>query len=310
MLRDELLASKRAEWLKLKALELGFSSVGISVAQELTDEAPRLEKWLNEGMHGEMNYMAGHFDKRLDPRKLVPGTKSVVSLLFNYHNPDMPEEEGTPRISQYALGKDYHYVIKWKLKELMKLMREEWGDVEGRVFVDSAPVLERVWAMKSGLGWVGKNSLLISKKKGSYFFLAEMMLDIKLSTDGPVLDHCGDCTKCLDACPTGAIIKPYVVDGSKCISYFTIELKDAIPEPMAGKFGDWIFGCDICQEVCPWNRHSERHTEPELLPKPGLLQMTKSDWLDLSEDVFNNNFKDSPIKRTGFKGLKRNIHFI
>lgn len=311
MSRANHLAKSRSEWLKMQALGLGFTSVGISKATELVEEAPRLEKWLNSGMHGEMKYMEGHFDKRLDPRKLVPGTKSVVSLLFNYHNPDLPEAGvGTPRISQYALGEDYHSVIKWKLKELLKMMREEWGDVEGRVFVDSAPVMERAWAAKSGLGWVGKHSLLISKKKGSYFFLAEMMLDVDLDVDGPVLDHCGDCTKCLDACPTGAIIKPYVVDGSKCISYFTIELKDAIPEPMKGQLGDWMFGCDVCQEVCPWNRHSERHNESLFVPKPELLKMTKDDWLDISEDVFKKTFKNSPVMRTGFKGLKRNIEFI
>jgi len=311
MSRDTYVARTRAHQLKAKAIELGFTSVGVSKAAELTKESSRLEKWLKAGMHGEMKYMEGHFEKRLDPRKLVPGTKSVVSLLFNYHNPDLPiGGEGTPRISQYAYGKDYHHVIKWKLKELLKFLRKEWGQVEGRVFVDSAPVLERAWAEKSGLGWVGKHSLLISKKRGSYFFLAEIMLDVELEEDTPVLDHCGDCTKCIDACPTDAIIKPYVVDGSKCISYFTIELKGAIPEPMVGKLGDWVFGCDICQEVCPWNRHSERHQEPEFSNHPELLEMSQDDWLDLTEEVFENTFKDSPIKRTGFKGIKRNVKFI
>ena len=311
MSRDTYVARTRAHQLKAKAIELGFTSVGVSKAAELTKESSRLEKWLKAGMHGEMKYMEGHFEKRLDPRKLVPGTKSVVSLLFNYHNPDLPiGGEGTPRISQYAYGKDYHHVIKWKLKELLKFLRKEWGQVEGRVFVDSAPVLERAWAEKSGLGWVGKHSLLISKKRGSYFFLAEIMLDVELEEDTPVLDYCGDCTKCIDACPTDAIIKPYVVDGSKCISYFTIELKGAIPEPMVGKLGDWVFGCDICQEVCPWNRHSERHQEPEFSNHPELLEMSQDDWLDLTEEVFENTFKDSPIKRTGFKGIKRNVKFI
>ncbi len=303
-------ASEKTKWLKQKALELGFVSVGVSKAEELTDEAPRLERWLTEGMHGEMKYMEGHFDKRLDPRKLVPGTKSVVSLLFNYHNPDVNKREGEYKISQYALGTDYHFVLKRKLKELLKMMKEEWGDVDGRVFVDSAPVLERVWAAKSGLGWIGKNSLLLSKKMGSYFFTAEMMLDIEFEYDVPVADHCGSCTSCIDACPTGAIIQPYVVDGSKCISYFTIELKGAIPEPMAGKFDQWIFGCDVCQEVCPWNRHSSPTKESEFEPANGLLKMTKSDWVDLTEEVFRDYFKSSPVMRAGFEGLKRNIKFL
>ena len=311
MSRETHLAQTRASQLKAKALELGFTSVGVSKAVELIEEAPRLDKWLTDGMHGEMKYMEGHFEKRLDPRKLVPGTKSVVSLLFNYHNPDLPlGGEGAPRISQYAYGKDYHHVVKWKLKELLKFLREEWGQVDGRVFVDSAPVMERAWAEKSGLGWIGKHSLLISKQRGSYFFLAEMMLDVEIAEDQSVLDHCGDCTRCIDACPTGAIVKPYVVDGSKCISYFTIELKGAIPEPVAGKLDNWVFGCDICQEVCPWNRHSERHNEPAFSNKPELLAMTRDDWLDMTEDVFNSTFKDSPIQRTGFEGLKRNIEFI
>ena len=310
MSRTNLIAHKRTQWLKQKALELGFMSVGVSKAEELTEEAPRLERWLKEGMHGEMKYMEGHFEKRLDPRKLVPGTKSVVSLLFNYHHPEINTRDAEFKISQYAVGTDYHFVLKRKLKELLKMMKEEWGDVDGRVFVDSAPVLERVWAAKSGLGWIGKNSLLLSKKKGSYFFTSEMMLDIEFEYDTPVADHCGSCTSCIDACPTGAIIQPYVVDGSKCISYFTIELKGAIPEPMAGKFDDWMFGCDVCQEVCPWNRHSTPTTEPEFNPAEGLLEMTKSDWIDLTEDVFRDYFKSSPVMRTGFEGLKRNIKFI
>ena len=309
MSRTNLVASKRTQWLKEKAKELGFVSVGVSKADELAEEAPRLERWLKEGMHGEMKYMEGHFEKRLDPRKLVPGTKSVVSLLFNYHNPEVNSKDDEFKISQYAVGTDYHFVLKRKLKELLKMMKEEWGDVEGRVFVDSAPVLERVWAAKSGLGWIGKNSLLLSRKRGSYFFTAEMMLDIEFEYDTPVADHCGSCTSCLDACPTGATIKPYVVDGSKCISYFTIELKGQIPEPMAGKFDDWIFGCDVCQEVCPWNRHSEKTTEPKFAPADGLLEMSKSDWVDLTEEVFRDYFKSSPVMRTGFEGLSRNIKF-
>lgn len=308
--RSAHVASQRAAWIKEKARELGFASVGISVAAELTEEAPRLESWLKQGMHGEMAYMEGHFDKRLDPRKLLPGTKSVVSLLFNYHNPQKATDEGAPKIAQYAYGEDYHFVLKWKLKELLKWMRAEWGDVGGRVYVDSAPILERAWAQKSGLGWIGKHSLLLNKHAGSYFFLAEMLLDVELEPDAPVTDHCGSCTRCIDACPTDAIIKPYVVDGSKCISYFTIELRGALPEPVKGHMDGWMFGCDVCQEVCPWNRHATPTTEPRFAPHPRLLDMTQSDWHDLTEDVFREVFKDSAVKRTGLEGLRRNIEFL
>ncbi len=310
MAKAKQLASDRSAWIKRRAQELGFVSVGISVARQLTEEAPRLEAWLKQDMHGEMAYMEGHFDKRLDPRKLLPGTKSVVSLLFNYHNPIGQSDTEAPRLSQYAYGEDYHFVLKWKLKELLKWMRAEWGDIGGRVYVDSAPILERAWARQSGLGWIGKNSLLISKKKGSYFFLAEMLLDVDLEPDAPVTDHCGTCTRCIDACPTDAIIKPSVVDGSKCISYFTIELRGAIPEPVKGHMENWMFGCDICQEVCPWNRHATPTAEPRFSPHPRLMDMTNSDWEDLTEDVFRDVFKDSPVKRTGLLGLKRNIRAL
>ena len=310
MAKAKQLASDRSAWIKRRAQELGFVSVGISVARQLTEEAPRLEAWLKQDMHGEMAYMEGHFDKRLDPRKLLPGTKSVVSLLFNYHNPIGQSDTEAPRLSQYAYGEDYHFVLKWKLKELLKWMRAEWGDIGGRVYVDSAPILERAWARKSGLGWIGKNSLLISKKKGSYFFLAEMLLDVDLEPDAPVTDHCGTCTRCIDACPTDAIIKPNVVDGSKCISYFTIELRGAIPEPVKGHMENWMFGCDICQEVCPWNRHATPTAEPRFSPHPRLMDMTNSDWEDLTEDIFRDVFKDSPVKRTGLLGLKRNIRAL
>lgn len=310
MAKAKQLASDRSAWIKRRAQELGFVSVGISVARQLTEEAPRLEAWLKQDMHGEMAYMEGHFDKRLDPRKLLPGTKSVVSLLFNYHNPIGQSDTEAPRLSQYAYGEDYHFVLKWKLKELLKWMRAEWGDIGGRVYVDSAPILERAWARQSGLGWIGKNSLLISKKKGSYFFLAEMLLDVDLEPDAPVTDHCGTCTRCIDACPTDAIIKPNVVDGSKCISYFTIELRGAIPEPVKGHMENWMFGCDICQEVCPWNRHATPTAEPRFSPHPRLMDMTNSDWEDLTEDVFRDVFKDSPVKRTGLLGLKRNIRAL
>ena len=310
MSKSKHVASERAAWIKRRAKELGFTSVGISAARALDEEAPRLETWLKEGMHGDMTYMEDNFDKRLDPRKLLPGTKSVVSLLFNYHNPQGQADPEAPKIAQYAYGEDYHFVLKWKLKELLKWMRAEWGNVEGRVYVDSAPILERAWAERSGLGWIGKHSLLLNKHAGSYFFLAEMMLDLDLEPDAPVTDHCGTCTRCIDACPTDAIIQPYMVDGSKCISYFTIELRGAIPEPVKGKMENWMFGCDICQDVCPWNRHASPTTEPRFSPHPRLLDMTKADWDDLTEDVFRDVFKNSAVKRTGWLGLQRNMSFL
>ena len=283
---------------------------GVSNAEFLEEEAPRLEKWLKSNMHGNMQYMENHFDKRLDPRLLVDGAKSVVSLALNYF-PEKIQNEDSYKISKYAYGEDYHFIIKWKLKELMKFIQAEIGEVGGRVFVDSAPVLDRAWAKKSGLGWIGKNANLINKEAGSFFFLAELIIDLELEHDGPVKDYCGTCTACIDECPTDAIPEPYVVDGSKCISYLTIELKDEIiPKEFQGKMEDWMFGCDICQDVCPWNRFSTPHNEPLLNPKPNLLGLNKKDWQDLTEEVFRDLFKNSAVKRTKFDGLKRNIGFL
>ena len=283
---------------------------GVSNAEFLEEEAPRLEKWLESNMQGNMQYMENHFDKRLDPRLLVDGAKSVVSLALNYF-PEKTQNEDSYKISKYAYGEDYHFIIKWKLKELMKFIQAEIGEVGGRVFVDSAPVLDRAWAKKSGLGWIGKNANLINKEAGSFFFLAELIIDLELEPDGPVKDYCGTCTACIDECPTDAIPEPYVVDGSKCISYLTIELKDEIiPKEFQGKMEDWMFGCDICQDVCPWNRFSTPHNEPLLNPKPNLLGLNKKDWQDLTEEVFRDLFKNSAVKRTKFDGLKRNIGFL
>lgn len=283
---------------------------GVSKAEFLEEEAPRLEKWLNSSMHGTMHYMENHFDKRLDPRLLVEGSKSVVSLALNYF-PEKVQTEDSYKLSKYAYGEDYHFIIKYKLKELMKFIHQEIGEVGGRVFVDSAPVLDRAWAKRSGLGWIGKNANLINKEAGSFFFLAELIIDLELEPDGPVKDFCGTCTACIDECPTEAIPEPYVVDGSKCISYLTIELKDEIiPKEFQGKMEDWMFGCDICQDVCPWNRFSTPHNEPLLNPKPNLLGLNKQDWEDLTEEVFRDLFKNSAVKRTKFKGLKRNIGFL
>ena len=283
---------------------------GVSRAEFLKEEAPRLEKWLNANMHGSMSYMENHFDKRLDPRLLVDGAKSVVSLALNYF-PEKIQVSNSYKLSKYAYGEDYHFIIKYKLKELMKFIQSEIGEVEGRVFVDSAPVLDRAWAKKSGLGWIGKNANLINKQSGSFFFLAELIIDLELEPDGPVKDYCGTCTACIDECPTDAIPEPYVVDGSKCISYLTIELKDEIiPKEFQGKMEDWMFGCDICQDVCPWNRFSKPHQESLLNPNPNLLGLNKQDWEDLTEEVFRDLFKKSAVKRTKFDGLKRNIRFL
>lgn len=284
-------------------------SCGISKAGFLEEEAPRLEKWLNENKHGQMQYMENHFDKRLDPTLLVDGAKSVISLLLNYY-PEATQAEDSYKISKYAYGQDYHFVIKEKLKELLFSIQQNIGEVGGRAFVDSAPVLDKAWAAKSGLGWIGKNSNLISKQVGSFFFIAELIIDIELEYETVTTDHCGSCTACIDACPTEAIVAPFVVDGSKCISYFTIELKDNLPEEMKGSFNDWAFGCDVCQDVCPWNRFSKPHREPLFNPNPELLSMTKKDWEEITEETFRAVFKNSAVKRTKFEGLKRNISFL
>lgn len=295
--------------IKAEAKRLGFLSCGISKAEFLEEEAPRLESWLKKGMQGEMRYMENHFDKRLDPRLLVDGAKSVVSVLLNYF-PEKTQEEGTYKISRYAYGQDYHQVMKAKLRELLHFITEEIGEVSGRAFVDSAPVLDKAWAARSGLGWMGKNSNLLTQQLGSYYFIGELILDLELEYDTPATDHCGSCTACIDACPTQAIVQPYVVDGSKCISYFTIELKNEIPNEVKGQFDDWIFGCDVCQEVCPWNRFSKPHQEPLFNPQPELLSMSKKDWEEITEEVFKKLFKKSAVKRTKFSGLQRNIKFL
>jgi epoxyqueuosine reductase len=300
----------KEQLIKQEAQRLGFLQCGISKAGFLEEEAPRLEKWLNAKMHGEMGYMANHFDKRLDPRMLVDGAKSVITVLLNYFPTETQNDFEAPKVSKYAYGNDYHHVIKGKLRELVNFINEEIGEVGGRAFVDSAPVMDKAWAAKSGLGWIGKNTNLINAKAGSFFFIGELILDVELEPDDPTTDHCGTCTACIDACPTEAIVEPYVVDGSKCISYFTIELKEAIPTEMKGQFDNWAFGCDVCQDVCPWNRFSKPHSEPQFNPHPDMLDMTKLDWEEMTEDVFKKVFKKSAVKRTKFSGLKRNIAFL
>jgi epoxyqueuosine reductase len=296
--------------IKDKATELGFFYCGFSKADFLEEEAPRLENWLNLNYQGKMSYMANYFDKRLDPRLLVDDAKTVVSLLLNYY-PEKKQHPESPKISKYAYGEDYHTVIKDKLKELIQFLKENIGDVNGRAFVDSAPVMDKVWAKKSGLGWIGKNSNLIHPKEGSFFFIAELIIDLEIEPDGPMKDYCGTCTKCIDACPTEAIVQPYVVDGSKCISYLTIELKDEIlPSEFKGKMDNWMFGCDICQDVCPWNRFSKITQEPRFKPNSLLLELNSTEWKELNEEVFNQMFKLSAVKRTKFNGLKRNIKFL
>ncbi|MFN7013604.1 MAG: tRNA epoxyqueuosine(34) reductase QueG [Bacteroidia bacterium] len=307
---NSLHSEKLAHLIKKQAKSLGFSFCGISKATVLEEEAPRLEKWLNNNMHGEMQYMANHFDKRLDPRLLVDDSKSIISVLYNYYTDKKQSDAQAPKISKYAYGEDYHVVVKDKLHDLFDFIKEQVGEVNGRVFVDSAPVMDKVWAKKSGLGWMGKNSNLINKQQGSFFFIGEIILDLELPEDGPIKDYCGTCTRCIDACPTNAIVEPYVVDGSKCISYFTIELKKEIPNEVKGKFENWVFGCDICQDVCPWNNFSKPHNEPRFEPALSLMEMTKKDFENLTEETFNRVFKKSAVKRTKFNGLKRNIQFL
>ena len=301
--------SSYTQLIKSEAKRLGFLSCGISKAEFLEQEAPRLEHWLKKGMHGEMRYMENHFDKRLDPTKLVEGSKSVVSLLLNYY-PSETQNTQSYKLSKYAFGTDYHFVIKEKLNHLLHYIREEIGEVDGRAFVDSAPVMDKAWAARSGLGWIGKHSNLLTRQVGSFYFIAELIIDLELEYDTPVTDHCGACTACIDACPTEAIIQPYVVDGSKCISYLTIELKDNIPFEFKGKMDDWMFGCDVCQDVCPWNRFSTPHAEPLFSPHPELLSMSKEDWEELTEETFRKVFKKSAVKRTKYSGLKRNIAYL
>jgi epoxyqueuosine reductase len=284
-------------------------SCGISKAGFLEEEAPRLENWLKNNRNGQMSYMENHFDKRLNPTLLVDDAKSVVSLLLNYYPAELQNLDSY-KISKYAYGQDYHFVIKEKLKEFLFSIQSTIGEVSGRAFVDSAPVLDKAWAAKSGLGWIGKNSNLLTQKVGSFYFIAELIIDLDLDYDNPTTDHCGTCTACIDACPTAAIVTPYVVDGSKCISYFTIELKENIPHEMKGKFDDWAFGCDICQDVCPWNKFSKPHNEPLFDANPELMSMSKKDWIEITEETFKAVFKNSPLKRAKFQGIKRNINFL
>ena len=295
--------------IKSEALSIGFLSCGISKAEFLSEEAPKLENWLKSGFNGEMSYMERNFDKRLDPRLLVPGCKSVISLLFNYYTEKKTKNDHEPKISSYDYGKDYHFVIKAKLRELLSRIKNLVGDINGRVFVDSAPVMDKAWAKKSGLGWIGKNTNLINKKTGSFFFIAELILDLELEYDHPTTDHCGSCTACIDSCPTNALATPYKIDATKCISYATIELKNNIPNSFKDNMKGWIFGCDICQDVCPWNRFSKNHNEPSFEDKKNISNMSKKEWEDLTKEVFDKVFKESPIKRTGYSGIKRNLNF-
>ena len=307
---EEHIKIERSQRIKSKAEALGFISCGIAKAEFLEEEAPRLESWLNNNYHGEMSYMANHFDMRLDPRLLVEGAKSVISLAYNYYQ-DLNRNPDSYKVAMYAQGEDYHFVVKEKVRELLDFIQDEIGEVEGRAFTDSAPIMEHAWAKKAGIGWVGKNSLTLSKQKGSFFFLAELILDLDLAFDQPMqTDHCGKCTRCIDACPTQAILPNRVVNGSQCISYFTIELKDQIPTEMKGKFDDWIFGCDVCQEVCPWNRFSLPTKQERFIGYEKINQFSKKEWEEITEDVFREIFKKSPVKRTKYAGLMRNINFV
>lgn len=300
---------ERSAQIKAEAHRLGFLACGIATADFLSEEAPRLEQWLNQGKQGQMGYMANHFDMRLDPRKLVPGAKSVISLAFNYYTPPKQLDPEAPKLSTYAYGRDYHKVVKQRLKPLMEFIVVNYGNVAMRSFVDSAPVLEKAWAQRAGVGWVGKHTNVIRQGAGSFFFLCEIILDLELASDPPATDLCGTCRRCIDACPTDAIT-PYGLDGSRCISYLTIELKDAIPEEFSGKMENWAFGCDICQQVCPWNRFSKPHQEKQFEPTPELKGLSAEEWHGMTELVFDRLFESSPVKRTKYTGLKRNLEFL
>jgi epoxyqueuosine reductase len=306
-----LVKSDHTRQIKGWVQDLGFDYCGMARAVPLTEDARRLETWLNKGMNGSMHYMENHFDLRIDPAKLVPGARSVITLLMNYFPARQQEPEG-PLVAKYAYGQDYHEVIRPRLQQLLRLIREHIGEVNGRGFVDSAPVLERSWAVRSGLGWVGKNGNLLNKRSGSFFFIATLIVDLELEYDDPFVgDYCGTCRKCIDACPTEAILEDKVVDGSKCISYFTIELKDLlIPDPMKGRFGDWLFGCDVCQDTCPWNRFSTPTNEAQFSPIPAILNFSTADWEELTEESFKQLFRDSALKRSKFAGIRRNLNFI
>ena len=305
----KLTSHKYSAFIKKEAKRLGFDFCGISKSEFLSEEAPRLEKWLKDNNHGQMKYMENYFDKRLNPNLLVDNAKSVISLLYNYF-PEQTQNTLAPKLSKYAYGDDYHEVIKHKLNEFLLSLKKEIGNISGRAFVDSAPVMDKVWAAKSGLGWIGKNSNLINKKNGSFFFIAELIIDVELEYDGQIKDYCGTCTKCIDACPTDAIVAPYIVDGSKCISYLTIELKENIPSEFKNNMNNWVFGCDVCQDVCPWNKFSKPHQEPQFMNTNGLLNYTEAEWNEITEETFNLIFKNSAIKRTKYKGLKRNLSFL
>lgn len=300
---------EKAALIKAEAHRLGFLACGVAQAGFLAEEAPRLEQWLSQGRHGSMTYMADHFDLRLDPRKLVPGARSVISLAYNYFTEPKQTDASAPKLSTYAYGRDYHKVLRKRLKPLMSFMRDRFGEVAMRAFVDSGPVLEKSWARRSGLGWVGKHTNVIRQGVGSWFFLCEIITDMELEPDPPATDHCGTCRRCIDACPTEAIT-PYGVDGSRCISYLTIELKDAIPAEFTGKMDGWAFGCDVCQQVCPWNRFSTQHQEKEFEPKPQLMALTGDEWLGMTEVVFDTLFEGSAVRRAKFSGLRRNIGFL
>jgi epoxyqueuosine reductase len=306
----EMMHGKYSDLIKAEALRLGFDHCGISKATFLRDHVSHLKTWLDKGLHGEMDYMSRYFEKRLDPERLVSGTKSIISVIVSYHSGQRQADDTAPILSKYAYGKDYHHVIRKKLKKLLAYIHNEIHPVKGRVFVDSAPVLDRAWAEKAGLGWIGKNSNLISSQFGSFVFIASVFIDLELEYDSPVRDMCGSCTKCIAACPTQAIIRPKVIDSNRCISYLTIEYKGQLPESLKEKFHNRIFGCDICQDVCPWNRQAPLHHIEDFNPEKELMEMKREDWISLDEEKFNRLFESSAVKRARFDGLKRNIRFV